>query len=242
MQDLVDGAAVVFDVQVITHRRTVVVERQRQAVDRVGDQHRNQLLRVLVRSVVVRPARDQERQPEALRVGARDVLSSGLACGVRAPRPEGVVFGGAPFWYVAINLIRADQEEDLVFMLARRFAQNRGSTNVSLEKCEGIHQRAVDMSFGGEINDRVGLRRQLVDQLVVADVAANEAITRLPFDIGQVGEVAGVRELVQHRDLDLRARTPEVAHEIRADEARGARDKDPVERPRHLMGGPAVQS
>src|SRR2546423_1370093 len=45
----------------------------------------------------------------------------------------------------------------------------------------------------------------------------DESITGPAVELDQVGEVAGIRELVEHGDLDVRPRAAEVAYEIRAD-------------------------
>src|ERR671937_790624 len=51
-----DRLAVILDVQPVARLPPVAVERQRLAVERVRDEERDHLLRVLVRSVRVRPA------------------------------------------------------------------------------------------------------------------------------------------------------------------------------------------
>src|ERR1019366_6508468 len=47
MEDQVDGAAMVLDVDVVPHGGTVAIQRQRKVVDGVGDQDGDQLLGVL---------------------------------------------------------------------------------------------------------------------------------------------------------------------------------------------------
>src|SRR6185436_13543065 len=60
-QDQVDGRAVVEHVEPVAHLAAVAVERQRLVLQRVGDEERNHLLRVLVGTEVVRRARDDHR-------------------------------------------------------------------------------------------------------------------------------------------------------------------------------------
>ena len=127
-------------------------------------------------------------------------------------------------------------------VFARRLAQHRGASDVGLDEGERIHQRPVDVSLRGEVDDGVRLGRKRVDQVHVADVAMDESITGPALELDQVGEVAGIRELVEHGYLDVRPRAAEVAYEIRADETGGARDEEPLQRAAHLIGGPAVQS
>ena len=98
------------------------------------------------------------------------------------------------------------------------------------------------MSLRGKVHDRVRLRRKRVDDVLVADVAVDEAVASLSFELDEVCEIARIRELVEHRDLDVRARAPDMAHEIRSDETRSPGDKEPLQVAGHLIGGPAVQS
>ena len=125
---------------------------------------------------------------------------------------------------------------------ARRLAEQGGPADVGLDERKGVQERAVDMGLGGEVDDGVDLGGKRVDQLFLADVSVHEAITWPAFELDQVGQVPRVGELVEHSDLDLGPRPAEVADEVRADEACGSRDQDPLQGSAHLMGGPAVQS
>ena len=243
MKDQIDGAAVIVDKDEVPHRRPVVVQRQREVVDRVGDQHRDQLFRVLVRAVVVGSAGDEQRQPETFRVSPRKVLASGLARRVRATRLEAVLFAGPAGVHVAVHLVGAHEQEGLVAMLARRLAQHRSTAHVGFDEGERVHERAVDVRLGGEVDYRVSLGRERVDELRVADVALHEPIAGLAFELDEVGQIARVGQLVQHGDLDVRARGADQPNEVRADETCCPGDQQPAERTsRHLMEGPEVQS
>ena len=170
------------------------------------------------------------------------MLPASLARGVRAARTEGVGLGGATFGHIAVDLIGADQKEHLVAELTCRLTQHRGAADVGLDKRKWIHQRTVDVSLRGKVHDRVRLRRKRVDDVLVADVAVDEAVASLSFELDEVCKVARIRELVEHRDLDVRARAPDMAHEIRSDETRSPGDKEPLQVAGHLIGGQAVQS
>ena len=243
VQHHVDRAAVVLDVDEVAHRRPVLVQRQLHSVDRIGDEHRNQFLRVLIGPVVVGAARDQHRQAEAFRVRLSDVLAAGLAGRVRAPWAQRVSLARAARGHVAVHLIGAYQQEDLVTVLAGGHTQDRGAAHVCLDEYKGVEQGAVDMRLGCEVDDRVDAACQLVDEAGVTDVALDEAVAWLSVEFGEVGGVARVRELVEHGDLDLWPCRAQKAHEVGPDEARASGDKEALERTRaHLMGGPAVQS
>src|SRR5947208_12373082 len=98
------------------------------------------------------------------------------------------------------------------------------------------------MRLGGEIDDGVALRRERVDKPRVADVAVDESIARPAFELDEIGQVAGVGELVEDGDLELWACLPQVAHKVGADESRRSGDEEPPEAPAHEMRGPDVQS
>jgi hypothetical protein len=85
--------------------------------------------------------------------------------------------------------------------------------------------------LGGEVDHRVVARQQLRQQLGVADVAAGEA--EAPRHRLEVGQVAGVGELVEDGDLGVLvagvAAGQQRAHVVRADEPGRAGDQDPHE-------------
>ncbi len=78
-------------------------------------------------------------------------------------------------------------------MLEQRLrADELGATEVG-----GAEYRAIDVRFGGEIDDRAAATRGALDRLRVADVADDE------LDAGslEVRRVTGVGELVEHHDV-----------------------------------------
>ncbi len=98
------------------------------------------------------------------------------------------------------------------------------------------------MRLGREVDYRVGAIGKRVHESGVADVAVEEPVALLTFELHQVREIPRVCELVEHCDLDLGPRLPHQPHEVGTDETRGSGDEDPPERSCHLMAGPAVQS
>ena len=127
-------------------------------------------------------------------------------------------------------------------MLASRFAENRRPAHVGLDESERIHQRAVDVCLRREVDDGVRLGGKGVDQFGIADVAMDEAVARLAFEVHQVGQVPRVRELVEHRDLDVGPRGAQVADKVGTNESRAARDQEALKGAGHLIAGPVVQS
>ena len=78
LQHVADAAREVLHVDPVAHLQAVAVDRQRVAVERVEDHQRDQLLRVLVRAVVVRAAADQRLEPVGVVVGADEQVGAGL--------------------------------------------------------------------------------------------------------------------------------------------------------------------
>ena len=82
--DRLDRLGVVVDVEPVAARVPVAVDRQRLARERLRDEARDHLLRVLARPVVVERADDHDRQPvgDVVRVG--EPVAAGLRRSVRA--------------------------------------------------------------------------------------------------------------------------------------------------------------
>ena len=81
------------------------------------------------------------------------------------------------------------------------------------------------MALGGVVHDGVVAGDQPVEQLGVADVAHDE-LHAVGRQTGDVLGVAGVGQLVQDGDVDVRVVVDHVVHEVAADEAAAARDDD----------------
>src|SRR6185436_9369369 len=96
----------------VAYLAAVAVERQRLPVEGVGGEERQDLLRVLVRSVGVRAARD--RRVDTERPHAREHLevTACLRRAVGAGRPERIVLAGRPAGLdVAVDLVGRDLDE-----------------------------------------------------------------------------------------------------------------------------------
>jgi hypothetical protein len=109
-----------------------------------------------------------------------------------------------------------------------------------------VKDRSVDVRFGGEVDDGVGVVDQRPDDDRVGDVALDEA--EPPGQLGivedrrEVGHVAGVGQLVEDGDHRVVAAAQDVADVARPDEPGAAGDQQPAERPglgRHVsqLGG-----
>jgi len=87
---------------------------------------------------------------------------------------------------------------------------------------------AVYVALCRQMNDAVDiiLLHNGAHALKVADVCLDEGVVRLPFNITEVGEVAGIGEGIQIDDAVLRVFVHEEPHKVRPDEAGSAGDED----------------
>ena len=107
------------------------------------------------------------------------------------------------------------------------FEQAEGADDVGLDEVFRAVDAAVDVRFGGKIDDGAGLvlGEQFGDEVEIADVALDEDVARIALQSGEVLEVAGVGQRIEVDDRFIRLRQP-VEDEIAADEAGAAGDKN----------------
>ncbi|MBG9885718.1 hypothetical protein ABE10_03775 [Bacillus toyonensis] len=195
------------------------IELRPDAPDHVRDLPWDELLHVLVRTVVVRAVRDGRPHAEGADPGSDEEVAARLGRGVRR---RGVVrrLLGEPLRIVeleiAVDLVRGDVVEPAV-VLPRGLQERVGADDVRVQERPWAVQRVVVVRFRGVVHDRVDLAEQTVHQLGVRDVALHE-----PHPVGgeavQGGAVARVGESVEHRDRVVGVRD-DVVDEVRADEA-----------------------
>jgi len=130
-----------------------------------------------------------------------------------------------------------------VAVLAGGLGEDPGAQYVGDDEGERIEQASIDVRLGGEVDDRVDLAGQVVDHLAVGDVPADETVAGGSLQLGQVGRVAGIGQLVQDDDLDLGPGPAEQLDEVASDEPGGSRDKQaPQLALGQVISGHAVQS
>ena len=105
VEDGVDGARVVLDVEPVTHVLPLSVDGQRAAVPYVVDEERYEFLGELVWSVVVGAVCHDGGHAVGVVECADEVVAAGLACGVGAVR---AVLGGLTEELVSVDLVCAD--------------------------------------------------------------------------------------------------------------------------------------
>lgn len=96
-----------------------------------------------------------------------------------------------------------------------------GALDVGAQEGLGVRDGAVVVGLRGEADNRVVARNDPVEQLGVAGVANHKlhAVLRKARDVGRVARVG---ELVEHRHVHARALPHHVVHEVGPDEAAAA--------------------
>lgn len=218
-QDRPHTAGMVLGVDPVAHVLAPAVQLRPLALEDVRDLAGNELLHMLVRTVIV--AAVGNRGPQAVRAGPRahQHVGRGLRTRVWAGR---MVRGGLRELgriiqsEVAIHLVRAHVVvADAV--LAHGLEQTERAFHVRLQERFRVRDRIVVMGLGRVVHDRVVARHDLVEQLGVADVAMHELDTVLG-KARDVLDVARISQSVQHGHVHVRVMVDHVMHEIRPDE------------------------
>ena len=218
-QDRPHTAGMVLSVDPVAHVLAPAVQLRPLALEDVRDLAGNELLHMLVRTVIV--AAVGNRGPQAVRAGPRahQHVGRGLRARVWAGR---MVRGGLRELgriiqsEVAIHLVRAHVVvADAV--LAHGLEQTERAFHVRLQERFRVRDRIVVMGLGRVVHDRVVARHDLVEQFRVADVAVYELDTVLG-KARDVLDVARVGQSVQHGHVHVRVMVDHVMHEIRPDE------------------------
>ena len=224
-EDVPDGRGVVLGVDPVAHVLALSVELGAHAVDYVGDLARDELLHVLVGAVVVGAVGDRGAQAVGAGPGAHEHVGAGLGRAVRRARMVGSLLGklgGIVESQVAVDLVGGDVVvADAV--LPHGLQQAEGALHVGAKERLRVGDGVVVVALGGVVYDGVVARDDAVQQLRVADVAHDElhAVGGQPRDV--LG-VAGVGQLVQDGDVDVRVVVHDIVHEIAADEAAASSD------------------
>ena len=93
--------------------------------------------------------------------------------------------------------------------------QIHGAHDIGGDEGVGIHQRVVVMALCGEVDDGIEAGNEAIDQLSVADIAADDLTVR-SF---QARRVRGIGESVKHRDIHIRPRGQSTENEVGTNKA-----------------------
>ena len=213
--------------QPVAHVQAVAVERQGQVLERVRDEQRNDLLRVLVRPEVVRRAADEDRKAVGGEVRIGEAIGRRLARGIGVRGHQGVGLATAPLRDAAVDLVRRDLHERLHLATPRRLQERVGAEDVGADEPLGLADGSVDVRLGREIEDQIhAALGRLLDVLRRGDVAAQEAIARVVLHRLEIRQIAGVGQLVEDRDVPVGMGGEGMADIVGADEPGATGDED----------------
>ena len=218
-QDCPHARAVVLGMDPVAHVQALAVQLRALPVEDVRDLARDELLHVLVGTVVVRAVRDRRADPVRAGPRAHQHVARGLRRRIRARRMvRGMLRepGRVVQREVAVHLVRAHvMIADAIF--PDRLEQAERALHVRLEERLRIRDAVVVVRLGRVVHDRVVARNDTVQQISVADVAHDQLHTVLG-KARNVLRIAGIGELVQHGHMHVRMVLHHVMHEIRTDE------------------------
>src|SRR6202165_5651680 len=86
------------------------------------------------------------------------------------------------------------------------------AVHIGLYELSGCLARAIDVRLSGKVDEDIAFCVERVDGPRIADVALDEVTPRLMNHRSEVGQVAGIRELVEHRHDVIRVLTNRGAH------------------------------
>lgn len=175
-QDVPDGRGVVLGVDPVADVLALTVELGADAVDDVRDLPGDELLHVLVGSVVVGAVGDRGAKAVGAGPGADQHVGGRLGARVRAARVIRRLLGElrrVVERQVAVDLVGGDVVvADAV--LADGLQQAEGALDVGAQEGLGIGDGVVVVALGGVVHDRVVARDDLLEKPGVADVAHDE--------------------------------------------------------------------
>ena len=225
LQDQVDGMAVILNVEPVANILAVTVDRQLLVGQRIDDHQRNELLREVVRAVVVRAARDRRRDLVGAVVGHDEQVGTGLRSRIRARCLEVRLLREEEVRtverQVAVDLVRRDLMVAVDAVLAAGVEQHARADDIRLQENLRILDGAVDMRLRREVDDdvRLLLLEDAVDRPTVCDVRADELEVLLLHRALERLEVARIRQLVDADDAVTRMLLEHVVDEVRTNEA-----------------------
>lgn len=208
VEDGVERAGNILNEQKVTGVGSISVQGELHTLEKLVGELGNELLGVLVRAVHVVAASDDAGQLERSVVGLDDELGAGLGGGVRIGGLQDVFLShglGVEVFTLAVHLVggHVDETTDSVAVLGR-LEQDVGAVDVGLGECEGVTERVVNVSLGGEMHNGVDLLllEDVVDEVGTLDVALDELEIGQILDVLEIVEAGAVIELVINDDCE----------------------------------------
>jgi hypothetical protein len=124
---------------------------------------------------------------------------------------------------MAVDLIGTDLEQSQAIG-SGGIQQGHDADHVRPGKCPGIEQRAINVRFGGEVDNRVDIPSDLPDQISIGNVALNKAEPSIVAHVVQVRQIPGVGQQVEAKDFVEGLFMQHVPHVRGTNESSGASD------------------
>src|SRR5437867_97165 len=129
---------------------------------------------------------------------------------------------------MSVHFVCADLYESFDAHRPSRLEEYCGSHHIGFYEPIRFQNGAVHMCLGGKVDDRLNamLPRDSVNESRITDIPVDKGVARMPLDVSQVLQIAGVAEGIE---IDhLRVSLPEEeTDEVRPDEPRPAGDQNP---------------
>ena len=225
LQDEVDGTAVILDIKPVADILAVAVDRQLLVGQRVDNHQWDELLREMVRTVVVRAARNRRRQLVRAVVSHDEQVSAGLRSRIRARRLEVRLFRKEQVRtvkrQVAVDFIRRNLMIAVDAVLAAGIKQHARTDDIRLQENLRILNGAVDMRLRCEIHDdiRLLLLKNAVNRLAVRDIRTDELEVLLLHRALKRLEIARIRQLIHADNAVRRMLLEHIVNKIRTNKS-----------------------
>lgn len=227
----IDRRTMIQHVQPVAHIQTIAIHRQRLVFRSQLEKEGDELLRKLVRPVVVGTAGNRDRHLVRLKIRLHQKVGGGLGSRVRTVRINGRLFRKIVLGtraQVAVHLIRGDLVVALHLVIARGQQQVVRAHHVRLHKNMRINNAAVHVCLRREVDHRMELlpAKKTVDEALVGNIPAHE---RHPLGLDQLRDIIQIpriRELIQHKHLILGMMLHIIMDVIAADKPGSACDED----------------
>ena len=243
VNDKINCAAVVLHIEPVAHIHAVPVDRELPAVQRIIDHERDQLLRELIRPVIIGAVRDIRRKMIGVHVRLHQEIRACLRGRIRAVRRIGrrlIEERARIIRERAVHLVRRDVQEPLSRLivaerirpvrktpgLLRAVQHIRRAEHIGPDKQLRLQNGTVHVGLRGKMHDDVDviLREHPADRVLVADIRLHKGVVRQIFHRSQIFRIAGVCQRIHVDDPDIVSVGPEhMVDEVTADKAAASR-------------------
>ena len=226
----INGLAMIFHIQPVPNLHAVTIDWQPLMMFDIVDHQRNQLLRELIGTIVVRAPGDIHRHPIGIMKCHDKMIRACLRGGVRTMRRQRRGLGKVSFRsQCAIHLICGNLKVLLpcfpsfrlciIPSLFSTLQQIDRPHYISLYEDLRIRDTTIHMTLRREVDDiiEIILGKQVFHQYFVTDISLYEDMARIFLHILQVFQIARVSQLVQIHQSNIRIFIQHVIDKVRAD-------------------------